>query len=333
MSSPIGLSPVLISSKLEGNSLGLASGETKAFTVFRHEYAVPYLLDEIRIGPIDTTVDWRIYHGGLSLCGDWVSPFAMCKKLNPEEQQNSRDINDAPGLIEAGMGLLSILQFKLAYPMLVMPDEQITIRLQRQPLIGNPSQVVGPVQYLNPYCVLQGRSLKSGFVPPARKVVPFATGFRYAFPQVVGDLPMVELFQSGDGDITNPNKEDLKLDRFGLLTSLDHETSDEVGRGVPFPIPVSVQISDSEGAYIAKDPTDMLLLGNGNTRIWDVRGTLRANQFWTVRAEANLSPYSADNAYMNSNFSLLGALTGYRQIDNTQPLDLTKGFYGQGTPP
>lgn len=333
MSSPIGISPVIIQSKLQGdqNGPGLGIGEMNSFNVFRHEYAMPYLLDEIRIGPIDTSLDWKIFHGGISLCGDWVSPFAMCKRLSPEEQQAAVDPNANSGTAQTGVGLLSILQWKLDFPLLVMPDEQITIQVQRQkiePGSGDNPLSWGLVPYLNPYCLLQGRSLDSSYRPPPQKVVPFITGFRKQF--VVTDA-QVEVYQTGDGDITNPNREDLKLTRFGLLSTLD-STPDDQFKGIPFPVPTLVTISDSEGAYIAKDPTDALLLTNGGSRIWDVKGSLRANQFWTMRAEVNLAPYAILSGYADARISLLGALTGYRKIDNTQPMQLSRGVFTRSLP-
>lgn len=340
--SPIGLSPVIISARLDGDlddpSIGF--GETKNFPVFRHEYAMPYLLDEITIGPIDTTIDWRIYHGGIALCGDWVSPFAMARRISPEEQLVANNANANPGLGVAGQGLLSMLQWKLDRPLLVMPNEQITVRLRRPVIVpgnaDNPN-AYGLVERLTPLCTLKGMSLDSSYRAPPKKVVPFTTGYRQQFR--VGDsAPQVETFQTGDGDITNPNVEDLKLARFGIFTALDVYPNFglvQLTKGVPYAVPTGVTISDSEGGYIIKDPADVLMLTNGGTRIWDVKGSLRSHQFWTVQGSIDFSPYAAFNALNNvpeSYFSLMMALTGYRLIDNTQPLKLTGNFYQRSEP-
>lgn len=327
MRTAIGMSPVVISQILDdsdggANGPGLGFGETRAYPAFRHEYAMPYLLDEITIGPIDTTVDWQIMHGGIALAGSWMSPYTMCRRLSQEEQQISQPL--VQDLSTPGLGLSAVLQWKLLHPMLVMPNEQITVTLKRQPGVADINQ--GPLVVVNPVCVLRGRSLNSDYQAPARKVVPYAVGFRHSLGQAGLTAPNVQTYQNDDGELSNSTPQDVKLDRFAAVISMD---ANGVRNGQPIQLPAKMSISDSEGGFIAKDFTDFWLLGNGQSRIWDVKGTLRHHQFWTTNSEVDLSTVAVTSGHDDYAFSLLVGLVGYRQIDNTQPMDLTGNYYAK----
>lgn len=343
---PIGISPIILSQVLDEQGVldpntgvtnfGITFGQTKVFPAFRHEYAHPYLLDEINIGPIDTNTLWRLENGGLAICGDWLSPFAMCKKLSPWEQGVVAQ-STAPLTNPNGEGLLSMLQWKLKHPMLIMPNEQLTVRLTRQGAPGSTADASGPVEWINPVVTLKGRSLASDFVEPAEKIVPCVIGFTERLVPILPDItPQVNEFTTDDGQINNSNDEDLSLDRFGIFTSLDYTTAQAnfpTRGGIPFEIPTEIQISDSEGGFILKDLTDIHLLGNSLSRIWDVKGALRAHSFWTVYGEVNLSPFAtqfyqppeggAQYPYIGAQFSVHGALVGYRKVKQLAPMQIS----------
>lgn len=337
------ISPVILGSALfpeAGAAGGLGLGEMGKFPGFRHEYDYPYLLDEIRIGPVDTMLEWKIFHGGISICGEWVSPYAMTRLLNGWERLFIQNIDQATGGGALGVGFRAWLQWKLAYPMLVMPNEQITIEVRRDaaPYYFDIDQGrVGPVRRYNPYCVLLGRSLLRGFQAPPRKVVPYVTGFRKSFV-LTDELPQIFTYRNADNELMNTTPQDIKLDRFGALTAFDFPENPNFGPGIiripaqPYPLPGTMTISDSEGGYIIRDPASLQTLSNGTTRIWDVDGALKQHQFWTSETTINMSPYALNAALLGSQFSLLTALVGYREIDNTQPLALTGDFYQRQEP-
>lgn len=325
----LSVSPVLLCHQLVEP---LKMGQQADFIMFRHEYDFPYLLDEIRIGPIDPTVRWQIVHGGVSLVGDWTSPYAMCRKLSPWENQGGGIQNPD------SEGYMSVLSWKLKHPMLVMPNEQITVKLRREP---GPDNADPYVSDLKPFCVLQGRSLLSRFSPPRRKVVPFVMSARAVYEPIGTITPQQQEWITDDGALNNSNPEDVKLDRFGIFSWFRTDASAQVVSGpaaMPTPIPVSIRISDSEGGYIIRDPTDIYLLGNGDTRIWDVNGTLRKQQYWTVSGYSNLAPFVKYESppttfpFLNKQAVVDMALVGYRTIPYVNPLDMTGNFFQERQP-